>query len=389
MGDRSSAQERSSSHQRRRDAKDLGWWRATVRTSLESAEHCHAVCCHIDSLLLGCRRLVGSLPSLRSLDPALLRNAEAFVELRGGAMGGGAMAAAELLDLRRRAEVHVRLQEAEECLRPLLAQAEVLDGEGGEGGASPATASASTVPASALPSSSGGGGVGEQAEVLTLAPPLPPRPATCGELQEDISSLREELRLFGSQLENLGGLVSRRTPGGGRRPCTAGSFDFSPPIRDSGSGGGSGADDVATDVDADAAAALEVARRSSWYKEPPPVLADDVQLIEVRSDIALRKITRCPSRPRTSHPKLLVTSLPPRPSTAPAPAAPPSPSSARGGPAAAASRPGPGGEDREEEDVVAEEGEGEAEEQEAQEEDGEAGDGDPFFSGLGVSWRIS
>merc|ERR1719215_1616144 len=63
----------------------------------------------------------------------------------------------------------------------------------------------------------------------------------------------------------------------------------------------------------DNAAALEVARRSSWYREPPQVLPRDVPVIEVSTDLKIREIKRMPSRPRTSQPSMLI-----RPQTAPA-----------------------------------------------------------------------
>merc|ERR1719401_326553 len=64
---------------------------------------------------------------------------------------------------------------------------------------------------------------------------------------------------------------------------------------------------VASDDDAavaDRAAALEVAKRSAWYHEPPPLLPVDVPLIEVHHGIRQTTIHRCPSRPRTAHPVL-------------------------------------------------------------------------------------
>lgn len=51
---------------------------------------------------------------------------------------------------------------------------------------------------------------------------------------------------------------------------------------------------------------MEVAKRSSWYVEPPP-LAPDALLLDVSSRISVTRIKHCPSRPRTAHPKLFVT----------------------------------------------------------------------------------
>eukprot|EP00913_Durusdinium_trenchii_P028567 g26793.t2 len=59
-----------------------------------------------------------------------------------------------------------------------------------------------------------------------------------------------------------------------------------------------------------------VARRSSWFHPPPPLLPEDVPVIEVQQRISQRVIKRCPSRPRTAQPAMLVMSQAPRPHTA-------------------------------------------------------------------------
>eukprot|EP00435_Cladocopium_sp_Y103_P026917 s2169_g6.t1 len=63
-------------------------------------------------------------------------------------------------------------------------------------------------------------------------------------------------------------------------------------------------------------AAQEVARRSSWFHTPPAVVPKDVPMIEVEDRISQRVITRCPSRPRTAQPALVVMAQAVRPHTA-------------------------------------------------------------------------
>ncbi|CAJ1346381.1 unnamed protein product, partial [Effrenium voratum] len=63
------------------------------------------------------------------------------------------------------------------------------------------------------------------------------------------------------------------------------------------------------------AAAEEVARRSSWFHAPPPVVPKEVPLIEVQHRITQRVIKRCPSRPRTAQPAMVVTAPQARPQT--------------------------------------------------------------------------
>merc|ERR1712194_587183 len=111
-------------------------------------------------------------------------------------------------------------------------------------------------------------------------------------------AMHEELRDFGSQLENLGQALSQKAPPG---------HQFVPPPRD-------GRSSRAVD---DGAIALEVAKRSTWYTEPPPIIPEGVPLIEVQHGIVMKKIGRCPSRPRTAHPKLFMYE-PTRPDSAPA-----------------------------------------------------------------------
>jgi len=161
---------------------------------------------------------------------------------------------------------------------------------------------------------------GSHADVLILPEteeegrlaPLKPAPHTCGELQEDIASLRDELKDFGSQLENLSSLSSK-------------SLHFVPSSR-VGEQGAAAEQEGEQDVDmsreaSDKAMALEVAKRSSWYRAPPSELPEGCEMISVRQQIELRPVSELSDRPRSSHPCLLAgtsTSMDGfRPSTAP------------------------------------------------------------------------
>lgn len=278
----------------RRKDSDLGWWRATVRTSLEHANHCREVCSGIANLLAQCADLAGTLPALRNTaDPDLQRDAESFVALHSGLKCGASVA--EVLDLKRRVEVCMRLRDVEDRVRGLVARVEdagiaigdgcaALDGDGDGNVRFVASA----------------GAAGGTAEVLTLpggeTECYRQRPASAQEMQENIDSMREELQQFGSQLDYLGDIIAQKAPTGHR---------FAPPPR--GGGGSSNPRRVDNAEAAEKAAGLEVARRSTWYMEPPPLLPADVPMIEVRHDIIQTTIHRCPSRPRTAHPRLFVT----------------------------------------------------------------------------------
>eukprot|EP00439_Symbiodinium_sp_Y106_P053005 s787_g7.t1 len=120
-------------------------------------------------------------------------------------------------------------------------------------------------------------GVSSKAEVLVLDDTA----ATNGPaLQESINSLQEDLQEMGSELESFGRLIASK----------AAKHRFQPASRSE---------------EPDSAAAREVARRSTWCREPPPVVPEDVPVIEVQHSIKQRVITRCPSRPRTAQPALL------------------------------------------------------------------------------------
>merc|ERR1712125_274721 len=96
----------------------LGWWRATVRTSLEQATHARSLCGRIAALLGGCESLTQMLPQLQTDNPEYHIQAKSFLELHSGVRDSGPMS--QLLDLKGRVEVYARLQEIEERLRPLL-----------------------------------------------------------------------------------------------------------------------------------------------------------------------------------------------------------------------------------------------------------------------------
>jgi len=292
---------------RRRDASDLGWWRATVRTSLTHAEHCSMVCHRISNLLSGCRWLSSVLPALRAADPLLLQQADSFLQLYGGVKGGGNMLA--LLDLKCQFDMLTRLQEVEEKLQSLIAQADSMGIPDLEDAslASVADNKGRTIVESG----------GSLAEVLTLpsAPELTEarastaagEPRECNELQKDIAGMREELRQFGSQLENLTDMA--------RQKSARARLPFNPMPRASrAQPAGNEEEEAAASSKADHAAALEVAKRSTWYREPPSCIPKDVEVISVRQEIAFRPVNDGTQRPRTSQPCLLVT----RPSTAPA-----------------------------------------------------------------------
>eukprot|EP00927_Polykrikos_kofoidii_P026555 TRINITY_DN23618_c0_g1_i1.p1 TRINITY_DN23618_c0_g1~~TRINITY_DN23618_c0_g1_i1.p1 ORF type:complete len:676 (-),score=106.83 TRINITY_DN23618_c0_g1_i1:59-2086(-) len=302
-GERSS----SSGPSRRKDSSvDLGWWRATVRCSLEQAEHCQMLSERINKLLAGCARLAEAMPALQHASPRIYQRASNFTELHSGVRNFGAMS--DILDLKRRMEVNGKVGEVEEKLQELLRDIETSgasivskDGENGHGCPSPQHSD--TEQPWHCESSSGG-----VAEVLSLSTGGADyngslaRPATSGELQEDIDSLRDELRAFGEQIDTLGEVTRRATASGLNR--------FAPPPRTSAGIRTGFAESQSRDADG-MASALEVVKRSSWYREPPPLLPAGVPLIEVSSRIQMRAINRVPSRPKTSQPRMFSTQLPP------------------------------------------------------------------------------
>lgn len=271
---------------KRRDVADLGWWKATMRTSLEQAEHCQLFCDGIAGLLAGCRTLTSVLAGVDALDPELRLRIASFLELHSGIKGSEAVS--ELLDIKLRAEARIKMQEAEERLATLFKELRAtgvsVDGD--------ICAAADSAGVQRYP------GTGGLAEVLTLPGGSPePRPATTGELQADIDSIQEELHRFGEQLDDISKTIAERGERG--RLC------FAPPARSI-----AGAMAMSTPEShemRDSSAAMEVARRSAWYVEPPRLIPEDVPLISVSSGITVTRLHRCPSRPRTAQPRLLAT----------------------------------------------------------------------------------
>lgn len=248
-----------------RQHSGLGWWRATVRHSQELADNSARLCGRLAGILTDVAGLRAALPQLQSTDAGLTHDVQGFLELYSGARSG--LSSVELLDLKRCHEAAAQLSEVQERLRQLTLRCEkagvdmCLDPE-----------DCSDV----LPST---------AEVLTLEPSVP-GPANVPAMQESLHSLQEDLDEMGSQLENFSQLIEKA--------------NFAPPSR-------------SQDLDV---AAQEVARRSSWFHTPPAVVPKDVPIIEVHDRIAQRVITRCPSRPRTAQPALVVMAQAVRPHTA-------------------------------------------------------------------------
>ena len=249
-----------------RQHSGLGWWRATVRHSQELAENSARLCGRLAGVLTDVASLRAALPQLR-MDPSLMRDVQGFLELHSGPRSG--LSSAELLDLKRCHEAEAQLSEVQERLQQLTRRCEkagvdmCLDPD-----------DCDVVPSTA--------------EVLTLEPSADngPLPVTVPAMQESINSLKEDLNQMGSQLENFSQLMEK--------------VSFAPPSRSEDS-------DVA---------AQEVARRSSWFHTPPAVVPKDVPIIKVQHSISQRVISRCPSRPRTAQPAMVVMAQAVRPHTA-------------------------------------------------------------------------
>lgn len=283
---------------RRSDSTDLGWWRATARVSLEHAEHCQLLCQRLAEVLERWAQLRETVPQLSTADPELHRDVEAFDELYSGVKSGGS--AADLLDLKRRMQAASMLQAVEERLAALITRAEAA------GVVLPEV----PVALEEVEEDDEGREAAAAAEVLTLSEgPAESacRPGSAAALiQENISSIQEDLQRFGSQLESrVGDLLSRRS-----------AYNFVPPTRGGGPGAGPSAAAPSPwrcaeeEEAAERRAALEVARRASWYKEPPPVLPSGVPLIEVRHGITQRVIHSLPQRPHTAHPLFATAEAP-------------------------------------------------------------------------------
>lgn len=290
--------ERASS--RRMNSGELGWWKATARTSAEHAAHCQSVCSRTLRLLELISQLSAAIPDLHATNPLLLRDVEGFLQLHSGLKEGED--AATLLDLKRRIPVLTQLSEVEERVTQLLrkvAAAGVRVPEPVKASPSPSSSSFSHGAAGTVVTSSG-------AEVLTLEEPQVNPMAEAAALKESIESMKEDLQRFGSQLDSLSSLFA---------PRAAGST-FSPLPRRAKESAAGGDSDEGNGADApdekEYARAKEVAKRASWYKPPPPVLPSSVPVIEVQHKISQRIITRCPSRPRTAQPRLFISSEPPQ-----------------------------------------------------------------------------
>lgn len=287
-----SASRREGSADARPPAPLGGWWRAANRTSQEHADHCRNICSQVAALLRRWASLSEQLPALQAADPELLRDVESFRELHSGIKAGGA--AAELLDPKHRIGAAEVMRVVQERLVSLCTRAQA------------AGVKLSDEPACLLDETLDdliAGGV----DILVLPDDEEAaggaleglRAATA--VQEGISSIQEDLRRFSEELER------RLGPG----------TPFAPLPRLTGAApGGSPAAALAEDEEdeaeaAEQAAALEVAKRSSWYHAPPPLLGPDVPLIQVRTAIERRVIRRAPSRPRTAQPALAITRPPP------------------------------------------------------------------------------
>eukprot|EP00930_Biecheleria_cincta_P041574 TRINITY_DN2851_c0_g5_i1.p1 TRINITY_DN2851_c0_g5~~TRINITY_DN2851_c0_g5_i1.p1 ORF type:complete len:736 (-),score=181.23 TRINITY_DN2851_c0_g5_i1:26-2206(-) len=286
-----------------------GWWSAMVRHSLAHAEHCCKISDWTVGLLADCSRLEACLPDLQAADAMLLREVRGFLELHSGVKGGG-LGMAVLLDPKRCLEAQAQVAEVRERLDELLKRVAAAGISVPEEAAPQRLATACGSTEEPLEMASGPG----FAEVLLLPDaeltasagcPIGSRsrPGSAAELQESIDSMSEDLQQFSSQLDDFGALISK-TVGQAR------SSRFAPPPR-RGAGAAAAEDSggypsAARPESAEMAAALEVARRASWYVEPPPLLPDDIPMIEVEQKINLRVITRCPSRPRTAQPAMYI-----------------------------------------------------------------------------------
>mmetsp|Transcript_27238 Transcript_27238/g.76610 ORF Transcript_27238/g.76610 Transcript_27238/m.76610 type:complete len:787 (+) Transcript_27238:80-2440(+) len=307
-----------------------GWWRAANRASLEHAEQCHSVCSQVARLLEQWAKLSDVLPGLQAADPELLRDIESFRELHSGVKPGGS--AAELLDPKHRVGATAALKGVEQRLQALVARAQDAgavfpdqpsafladDAQGTDLAAASTTSMYGTADILVLPDHGSGEGWGSR----------PSTASATAAVHDGISSIQEDLRRFGLQLENRIETLAKKT--------AASSSPFAPEARARGAGmtprqspqgpaggvGGSNGQSASVgrsaadaspersdgeDDAAEYAAALEVARRSSWYHEPPPLLQGDVEMIEVRTKITQTIIHRVPSRPRTAHPLMTVT----------------------------------------------------------------------------------
>lgn len=283
MGSQADRTAHSFSALKRSTTGDLGWWRATVRTSLEHAEHCRAVCHRLGPLLEGCRLLAAARSTLRSADGTLLREVDSFFELHSGLreFPGGTPG---LLDLKNRAEALVTIQGTEEKLQALLKRAAAagLDLD-------------TLAEAADSDEYHEEGANGAPAEVLVIDHPDASPSVVGAGLQGEADAISESLRRFGSEIDSISAAISRNSSAGRTARFAPPSRIGSPP---------------AVAEQAEFTFAAEVARRSSWYREPPSLLPSGVEIIEVRQDIQIRDIDNCDRRPRTAQPALFATRAP-------------------------------------------------------------------------------
>jgi len=217
-----------------------------------------------------------ALPQLHEVSAPLVRDVEAFAALHSGNVKVGGRAN-DLMDLTRRLESSSKLQDVEAQVRDLAARIQ-----------------AAGVVMRDFPSDFPDCEDEQSAaDVLVLDAS---EDATCSDERPSSATIQESLRNMQSHLDSVGSEIDGRVDGLLARMAAATQPQslFQPPPR-----GRSESGDAA-----ELKAALEVAKRSSWYKEPPPLLTGDIEVIEVRTKIVSRTIHRCPSRPRTSQPVL-------------------------------------------------------------------------------------
>jgi len=294
---------------RRRDGSDLGWWRATARCTLEQAQHCRDYCGSIAKLLEAGWRISISLPSLRTTDANLAQEVEGFIALHSGLKGSKEEDTSSLLDLQNQVRARLLIDEVTSRIDTLVSK--VL-------ASGVAMVETELVPVqlqeAALLSTDTTQSV---ADVLTLSGDGQAETTTHvavpgsgqGAMNEEISSMQAELQQFEEELRNIStamhsGKVPQRTNG----TAAAARLDFAPAPRGHVDGGGDAPEQG--EPGRSRSNAFEVARRSSWYVAPPPVVSTDVEWRDVQQNIAMTRITRCPSRPRTSQPRLFVTTQP-------------------------------------------------------------------------------
>lgn len=247
-----------------------GWWRAAVQASRDHAEHAVEVCDRVAKILQHWGGFADVLPTM----PDDLRyEAESFRELHSGVKIGAS--ASELLDIHHRVASIAVLRSVEERLA-LLASKSVGS-----------NLHLPTKPNSLRREC-------DSTEILSLDDNPANAVLVC------TRSIQDDLVRLGEIMDRQVGLLHSRIA-----PLANGVEE----------------DNAATSSAAELETAMEIAKRSSWYREPPPVsqalssdAAEDgtpICWIEVNTKVSQRVITRCPSRPRTAHPLMTVTaSLP-------------------------------------------------------------------------------